>query len=193
MEFSDFGTKLSSHSGILQLMDDIAKPLPGNVKVRPLGGGNPARVKEVEEAYRREMESLLEDGERFEDFIAHYDSPQGRVSFINTVASFFRRKYGWNITGDNVAVTNGSQMAMFYLFNLFSGMTGGVKKTLLFPLMPEYIGYADQGIENDTFVSLPSKCEYYEDRTFKYLLDVDAVGKYLDSHPEVGADIQVSA
>ena len=57
MEFSDFGTKLSSHSGILQLMDDIAKPLPGNVKVRPLGGGNPARVKEVEEAYRREMES----------------------------------------------------------------------------------------------------------------------------------------
>lgn len=187
MEFSDFGTKLSSHSGILQLMDDIAKPLPGNVKVRPLGGGNPARVKEVEEAYRREMESLLEDGERFEDFIAHYDSPQGRVSFINTVASFFRRKYGWNITGDNVAVTNGSQMAMFYLFNLFSGMTGGVKKTLLFPLMPEYIGYADQGIENDTFVSLPSKCEYYEDRTFKYLLDVDAVGKYLDSHPEVGA------
>ena len=86
-----------------------------------------------------------------------------------------------------MALTNGSQSAMFYLFNLFSGMTGGVRKTVLFPLMPEYIGYADQGIENDTFVSIPSKCEYYEDRTFKYMLDVNAVEKYLDTHPEVGA------
>ena len=44
MEFTDFGTKLSSHSGILQLMDDIGRPLPAGIKARPLGGGNPARV-----------------------------------------------------------------------------------------------------------------------------------------------------
>ncbi len=187
MEFTDFGNKLSSHSGILQLMDDIAKPLPSGVVPKPLGGGNPARVKEVEEAYRRELEKLLSDGEKFEDVICHYDSPQGRVSFIEAVAEFFHSEYGWPVGPENIAITNGSQSAMFYLFNLFAGKTGEKTKTLLFPLMPEYIGYADQGIEENVFVSLPSKCEYYDDRTFKYKLDTEAVESYLSSHPEVGA------
>ena len=187
MEFSDFGSKLSSHSGILQLMDDIGRPLPDGVRAIPLGGGNPARVPDVEKAYRAELERLLADGDRFEDVIAHYDSPQGRVEFLETAAAFFRGKYGWDITAENVALTNGSQSAMFYIFNLLSGTTCGRKKTILFPLMPEYIGYADQGIEPDTFVSLPSKCVCYEDRTFKYFLDMDAVEDYLDRHPEVGA------
>ena len=187
MEFTDFGNKLSSHSGILQLMDDIARPLPEGVKARPLGGGNPARVEEVEKAYRRELEKLLADGDRFEDVISHYDSPQGRVGFLEAAAAFFRRTYGWDITAENIALTNGSQSAMFYLFNLFSGKAGDRTKTLLFPLMPEYIGYADQGIEDGTFVSLPSRCIYYPDRTFKYALDTEAVESYLSSHPEVGA------
>ena len=187
MEFTDFGNKLSSHSGILQLMDDIAKPLPDGVIAKPLGGGNPARVPEVEQAYRAELERLLADGDSFEDVIAHYDSPQGRVGFLKAAAAFFRNRYGWNITEDNIALTNGSQSAMFYLFNLFSGKSGERTKTLLFPLMPEYIGYADQGIEEGTFVSLPSKCEYYDDRTFKYKLDAEAVERYLSEHPEVGA------
>lgn len=187
MEFTDFGNKLSSHSGILQLMDDIAKPLPEGVKAKPLGGGNPARVKEVEAAYRKELENLLSDGESFENVIAHYDSPQGRVSFLEAAAGFFEHKYGWKISAENIALTNGSQSAMFYLFNLFSGKCGNRTKTLLFPLMPEYIGYADQGIEEGTFVSVPSKCEYYDDRTFKYILDSEAIEEYLASHPEVGA------
>lgn len=187
MEFSDFGNKLSSHSGILQLMDDIAKPLPDGVKARPLGGGNPARVSKVEKAYRAEIEKLLEDGDSFENVIAHYDSPQGRVGFLRTVASFFSANYGWDITEENVAITNGSQSAMFYLFNLFSGKAGNRTKTILFPLMPEYIGYADQGIEEGTFVSVGAKCEYYDDHTFKYRLDKEAVEEYLSLHPEVGA------
>ena len=187
MELSDFGTKLSSHSGILQLMDDIARPLGEGVRVRPLGGGNPARVAPVEQAYRRQMEHLLSSGEDFEDLLAHYDSPQGRVSFLEMAAGFFKKEYGWNLSADNIALTNGSQSAMFYLFNMFSGTTKGVKKTILFPLMPEYIGYADQGIEEGTFVSLPSKCVFYDDRTFKYVLDCDAVASYLEHHPETGA------
>ena len=187
MEFSDFGTKLSSHSGILQLMDDIARPLPDGVRCRPLGGGNPARVAQVEQAYRRQMEKLLSSGEDFENLLAHYDSPQGRVSFLEMAAGFFRRTFGWNLTSANIALTNGSQSAMFYLFNLFSGTARGRKKTILFPLMPEYIGYADQGIEEGTFVSVPARCEYYGDRTFKYQLDADAVSAYLDGHDEVGA------
>ena len=187
MQFSDFGVKLSSHSGILQLMDDIARPLPDGIKPLPLGGGNPARVGKVEEAYRREMERLLSSGEDFENLLAHYDSPQGRVSFLEMAAAFFSSAYGWNITSENIALTNGSQSAMFYLFNLFCGKTGDRKQTILFPLMPEYIGYADQAIEEDCFVSIPARCEYYDDRTFKYVLDVPAVSAWLDGHPETGA------
>ena len=44
MDFSDFGKKLTSRSGILLLMDDLGKPLPPGVKPYPLGGGNPARI-----------------------------------------------------------------------------------------------------------------------------------------------------
>ena len=187
MRFSDFGKKLTSHSGILQLMDDIGRPLPAGIKTYPLGGGNPARVPETEALYRREMERILADGEEFEDIISHYDAPQGRGRFIHAVASFFRSRYGWDITDENIAITNGSQSAMFYLLNLFSGKTGGSEQTILFPLMPEYIGYADQGIEEGTFRSVAAKCEYFPDRTFKYTLDKEAVAAYLDQHEEVGA------
>ena len=187
MEFSDFGNKLSQHSGILQLMDDISRPLPPGVKAKPLGGGNPARVEAAEKVYREELEKLLADGDSFENVIAHYDSPQGRVGFLRTAAEFFRKEYGWDVTEDNIALTNGSQSAMFYLFNLFSGKTGDKVQKILFPVMPEYIGYADQGIESGTFCSIPSKCVYSDDRTFKYVLDANAVSDYLDSHPEVGA------
>ena len=187
MEFTDFGKKLSSHSGILQLMDDISRPLPPGIEPLPLGGGNPARVKAVEEVYRREMEKLLAEGDRFEDVLAHYDSPQGRVSFLRTIAGYFRDAYGWPISEENVAVTNGSQSAMFYLFNMFGGTAGGRKRRILIPLMPEYIGYRDQGIEEGIFASVPSRCTYFDDRTFKYSLDIEAVEEYLRLHDDIGA------
>lgn len=186
MEFSDFGKKLTSRSGILLLMDDLGKPLRKGLKPYPLGGGNPARVPEVEAMYRNAMEKLLET-DAFERTIGAYDSPQGRMSFIDSVVEYFNTRHGWNITKENVAITNGSQSAMFYLFNLFSGSYGEEKKTILFPLMPEYIGYADQGIDSNTFVSVPSKCTYYDDRTFKYSLDIESVKEYVEKHKEVGA------
>lgn len=186
MEFSDFGKKLTANSGILLLMDDLGKPLKEGLKPYPLGGGNPARVPEIEAMYRKEMLKILET-DAFERNIGAYDSPQGRMSFIDSIVEHFNSTHGWGIERENVAITNGSQSAMFYLFNLFSGSYGKEKKTILFPLMPEYIGYADQGIEPNTFVSIPSICTYYGDRTFKYSLDLERVREYLESHREVGA------
>lgn len=188
MKLSRFGEKLTSRSGILQLMDDLGKPLPPGVTPYPLGGGNPARIPSLENAYRRELEKLLSCGDDFENAISHYDAPQGRMSFVAIVAEYLSRKYGWKLTEKNIAVTNGSQCAMFYLFNLFSGSyADGVKRTILFPLMPEYVGYADQGIERDTFVSVPSICTYYDDHTFKYFIDFPRLEQYLKEHTEVGA------
>ncbi len=186
MNLSSFGQKLTGESGILRLMDDIGRPLPEGITPYLLGGGNPARITAVEALYRREMERLLSDGRAFEDVIGSYDSPQGRVSFIEAVASFLRAEYGWDIGPENVAITNGSQTAFFYLFNLLSGIAPE-RRTILFPLVPEYVGYADQGIDRDTFVTLPAGIEEREDGSFKYRLDVPLVEAYLASHDEVGA------
>ncbi|HKL85133.1 MAG TPA: valine--pyruvate transaminase [Treponemataceae bacterium] len=186
MIFSSFGTKLTGDCGILQLMDDLGRPLPAGVNPCMLGGGNPARIPGVEAVYRREMEALLANGDAFEEAISRYDAPQGRIRFIEALVNFFRKEYGWNISEENIAITNGSQTAFFYLFNLFSGTTPE-RKTILFPLVPEYVGYADQGIEKDTFVTLPARMIDHDAHTFKYHIDIPLVTEYLSTHPEVGA------
>lgn len=189
--FSDFGTKLCGHSGILQLMDDLGKPLPKDMPSYQLGGGNPAQIPAIAAMYRAQMEKILANGTEFDDVIGRYDAPQGRTAFIEAVASYLSHEYGWNIGPENVAITNGSQSACFYLFNLFSGTyTNGkkaTKKKLLFPLVPEYIGYADQGIESGTFVSIPSHFEPLADNTFKYHVHFDLLETYLQKHDDVSA------
>ncbi|MBR0487854.1 MAG: valine--pyruvate transaminase [Treponema sp.] len=191
MTFSDFGNKLCGESGILQLMDDIGKPLPKGVKPYRLGGGNPAQIPQIQQMYRRRMEQILNTDDDFENLIGFYDSPQGRVEFIETVAEFFKNKYGWNIDGKNVAVSNGSQSACFYLFNLLAGTftENGrqIKKRILFPLAPDYIGYADQGIEKDMFVSIPSTWEE-EGNNFKYHVNFELLENYLEKNfSKIGA------
>ena len=191
-QFSDFGTKLCGESGILQLMDDLGKPLPKGMPSYQLGGGNPAQIPEVAAMYRAQMERILSDGTAFDDLIGRYDAPQGRTEFIEAVAAYLSKTYGWNIGAENVAITNGSQSACFYLFNLFSGTftdkSGAQKKKkLLFPLVPEYIGYADQGIESGTFVSILSHFETDDDHTFKYHVNFDLLEEYLRKHDDTGA------
>jgi len=192
--FSDFGNKLCGPSGINQLMDDLGKPLPKNIPVCQLGGGNPARIPEVEAMYRAQMQKILNHGDDFENLIGRYDAPQGRTEFIESAAEYLSKTFGWNIGPENIAVTNGSQSAFFYLFNMFSGTYtdsrapgGKVKKTIVFPLVPEYVGYADQGIETNTFVGIPAGFSLYPNHTFKYHIDFEKLEQYLECHDNTGA------
>jgi len=191
IQFSDFGKKLCGPSGINQLMDDIGKPLPKNIPVCQMGGGNPARIPEVEAMYRTQMEKILNHGDDFENLIGRYDAPQGRTSFIAYAAGYLSKTFGWNIGPENIAVTNGSQSSFFYLFNMFSGTYtengGKIKKTVVFPLVPEYVGYADQGIEDGTFIGIPAGFSLYPNHTFKYHIDFDKLELYLEDHDNVGA------
>lgn len=95
--FSDFGAKLTGNSGILQLMDDLGQPLPENMPSYQLGGGNPARIAQLDSMYRAEMEKIMADGDSFGDLIGRYDAPAGRVSFCHDVAEYLSNKYGWEI------------------------------------------------------------------------------------------------
>lgn len=174
MNLSVFGKKFTSHSGILQLMDDLGKALATGDKLM-LGGGNPSHIPEVEKELRLRMEKILHD-DTFEKMIGDYDSPEGDHAFIHALVELFNKEYGWNITAANIALTNGSQTSFFYLFNMFAGEYGnGQKKRILLPLTPEYIGYADAGITDDIFVSVKPTIEYLGEHSFKYHVDFSQI------------------
>lgn len=172
MDFSTFGNKFTRYTGITQLMDDLNEGLrtPGAMM---LGGGNPALIPEMQDYFKKLCADLLERGD-LTDALCNYDGPQGKNTFIRALATLLNKELGWNISEKNIALTNGSQSAFFYLFNLFAGQTddGGSKK-ILFPLTPEYIGYADSGLEEDLFVSKKPTIEYLPDGQFKYHVDFD--------------------
>ncbi|MFW5683874.1 MAG: valine--pyruvate transaminase [Spirochaetota bacterium] len=176
MKRSLSGQRFTSDSGILQLMDDLGKALSGPRKKYMLGGGNPALIPEVATVWRDEMRAMLDDPTRFDRVVGQYDTPQGRPSFLRAVARMLNDEYGWGLTDEHVAVTNGSQSAFFMLFMLFAGPADeGSSRKILFPLMPEYIGYADQSVRPDDFVSYLPTIEQIDEHTHKYHIDFDAL------------------
>ena len=100
------------------------------------------------------MHELLADGDAFDRMLGNYDPPQGNPRFIRALAGLLQRTFGWDIGPQNLAITSGGQSAFFYLFNLLAGrFENGRRRKILLPLAPEYIGYADQGLEADLFVA----------------------------------------
>jgi valine--pyruvate aminotransferase len=93
---------------------------------------------------------------------------------LEALAELFSREYGWDIGPANIALTNGSQSAFFMLFNLFAGKySDGREGKVLFPLVPEYVGYADQSrFSADFSVCLP-RVEERGPHRFKYRVDFD--------------------
>ncbi|MDO4699860.1 MAG: valine--pyruvate transaminase [Moraxella sp.] len=185
MQFSIFGQKFTQNSGILQLMDDLGKALVSDKPINMLGGGNPAVIDAVNDVYQSTLEQLVKDGSALCS-IANYSTPQGDSGFIDSLVAFFNRHYDWHISKDNIALTNGSQNAFFYLFNLFSGeFANNTSKKILLPLSPEYIGYADAHVDGTHFVAVAPIIEDVkhdgQDGFFKYRVDFDA----LQSLPEL--------
>jgi valine--pyruvate aminotransferase len=173
MRLSSFGVRFTKESGILRLMDDLGEALEAGGKMLMLGGGNPARIPEMEAKFREHMHRLLERGD-FDDLVGSYDSPQGHRRFLEALANLLRERYGWKVGPSNIAITNGSQTSFFYLFNLLAGTSpDGRRKKILFPLTPEYIGYSDTGIEPDVFVASKPTIELLEPDLFKYHVDFD--------------------
>lgn len=176
-----FGSKFTRQSGILRLMEDLGQAMAAGERMLMLGGGNPARIPEVEAVFRRRMQGILDHPGELEGLIGGYDAPKGNDVFIEALAGLFQREYGWKLGPENIALTNGSQTAFFFLFNLFA--EGGAGKKILLPIAPEYIGYADIGLDDGFFVANRPEIETLGDDTFKYHVDFDA----LDVTDEIGA------
>ena len=178
-DFSQTGRKFTAHSGINELMDDLGLAMTADPAMRMLGGGAPAPVPELLAMARTRMNELLADGDAFERLMVSYDPPRGNPRFLAAMADLLSRTFGWDIGPRNIAVTSGGQSAFFYLFNLLAGSSEhGKHRKILLPLAPEYIGYADQGIEPDLFVACQPGIEWpagRERRVFKYRIDFKAV------------------
>ncbi|MHB1036782.1 MAG: valine--pyruvate transaminase [Pirellulales bacterium] len=182
-EFSRIGRKLAQRSAILELMDDLGHATIERPQTIMLGGGNPAAVPPMQALWRRRTQELLADVGTFDAMIGRYDPPQGNPRFLRSLAALFERSFGWPVTQENVAVTNGTQTTFFFLFSLLAGqMQRGSPKKILLPMSPEYIGYADQGLIEGTFVSCRPAISWPEGegtRVFKYRIDFAAVEQCL--------------
>lgn len=174
-------------------MDDMGKALAGGVPMLMLGGGNPAHISPVNDLWRRQLTEILAEEGKMERMLANYDTPQGQPSFIRALTELLNREFGWSLGPENVAITNGSQTAFYLLFNMLTGAYGRSDDSrpgrILFPLMPEYIGYADQTMSPDNFIACRPLIERLGDHLHKYHVDFTALEERLAASASGGERI----
>lgn len=173
MRFSDFNNNDFRSSGILSLMDDLGKALSADQPpIAMMGGGNPAHIQAVTTIFKKELQKIIDSPDIFAAMIGNYDLPKGNIEFIKSFTHFINRHYTFNITTENVAVTAGSQTGYYQLFNLLSS-SNDKKKKILFPIVPDYIGYLDQLSDYSFIQSATPKILQIDDHSFKYQIDFD--------------------
>ena len=130
------------------------------------------------------MEELVRNG-KFDVLVGHYAHPGGDPAFIRALVCFLNERCGWNLTPENVAITQGGQMACFTLFNMLAGpCPDGAVREILFPLCPDYVGYQSQSLCGGVmFRGIRPGIRMLDGHTFKYVIDFDR----LDIRPETAA------
>lgn len=157
-------------------MDDLGNALASGDDMIMMGGGNPGHIPQVQRRLQQILGEVSSDPEAMRRLVGVYDPPQGEKQFIAALAELLEREYGWGLTPENIALTNGSQAAFFMLFNMFGGQfEDGRHKHILLPLAPEYIGYADAGIGPDLFRAVQPEITFTDAHEFKYRVDFDAL------------------
>ena len=176
MKLSKFGKKLTAGSGIVELMEDLGSALNENPEMIFMGGGNPARIPEIEALFKQRLESIANDSRLLSNMTGVYQSPQGELGFRRQMADLLSNQFGWSVSASNIAVSNGSQSAFFTLYNLLAGeMPDGTNSAIHLPLTPEYIGYSDIGISDPFFTATKPDIELMEDGLFKYRVDFSSL------------------
>ena len=173
MKISDFAERLSQQAGIVNLMDDLGEALALNPEILFLGGGNPAQIPEVSNLLQHYFKKISANVESIQQYVGTYSAPQGDAEIVQVVTAYLQQRCAWPVTASNVALVNGSQLAQFILLNMFAGNVGDEHKKVWLPLVPEYLGYAAQGIVPDMFLPSPPNIVNVDDNFFKYEIDFD--------------------
>ncbi|WP_201767050.1 hypothetical protein [Novipirellula maiorica] len=153
LHWSEFGEQLCRGSGISELMDDLGHAIAkGGDSICMLGGGQPAHIPEMDALWRKRFEEMGREPGKLEHAVGNYEPPSGNPAFRKALADLFNRQFGWNLGSENIGVTAGGQTAFFMLFNSLAGkFRDGSRKKILLPLVPEYIGYANQSVDGEMF------------------------------------------
>ncbi len=181
-KFSKIGLSIASGSGIGELMDDLGAALAeGGDNIKMLGGGQPAQIPEVNDIWRTRLANIASSSTSATRLMSIYDPPSGNAGFIEALANLLHNHFAWDIGPENICLTSGGQTAFFYLFNLLAGeMADGTTGKIVFPLIPEYIGYAAQGLSPEMFHGVRPIIEETSDHEFKYHVDFEALEKIED-------------
>ena len=202
---SRFAKRFTGLSGIASLMEDLGDALNQQPDLIFMGGGNPAQITAVEDCLAAHIQSIASDPDAFHKLVGEYQPPQGDPDFRKILAAFLSNSYSstdpsvdasaqlsaqqnaWPITADNIAISNGGQSAFFSLFNMFAGHADTDKlvndelqsltthKRILLPMVPDYLGYADTGLDAGMFQSLRPIIDYQDPPFFKYKIDFDSL------------------
>ena len=175
MTHSSFARQLTGASGIYDLMEDLGEALNVNPDLLFLGGGNPAQIPQFESTISHHLKTIISDPKQLNKLIGVYQSPQGSEEFIDALVQYFRQHCGWRIGPQNITITNGSQSAFFTLINMLTGQVGAHQRHMLFPMIPEYLGYFDQGVESNTFRGVLPKIHMLDHQFYKYKVDFDSL------------------
>ena len=182
--WSNFGQRFTRRTGSLELMEDLGEAMSGESSALFLGGGNPAKIPEIQAKIRARLAAIAASDDLADRLVGNYAHPKGELKFRQSLARLLSQEYGWKITADHVALTSGSQGGFFLLFNLLAGeFADGSRRRVLLPVVPEYIGYADQGVSDSLFVARKPRIEKLPDHLFKYRIDFDG----LEIGPDIGA------
>ncbi|MDZ4725515.1 MAG: valine--pyruvate transaminase [Leptospira sp.] len=173
MLLSRLSAKISQNNGIQSLMADLSDALSEQgSEISFLGGGNPAKIKEAEDIFYQTLQKIVSNRDTVDTMFGDYSGPIGNEDILNKTAEYLGPKFGANLNAKNIGFFNGSQNAFSFLLNAFSGrMSDGSFKKICLPIVPEYIGYADQTIDEDVFQSHLPLIENISENRFKYKID----------------------
>lgn len=168
---SAWGAKIAGPSAIFDLMADLGQALNNNPDLLFLGGGNPAQIPAVQALVQKHVAALTSDASALNPMCGVYQSPQGDETVLAHLEQLFRQQ-GMDITQQNLALASGSQNALFIIFNLLAGLDAqGVLRKILLPMVPEYLGYADQPLSADAFISCRPQVQITAANRFGYAID----------------------
>ncbi|PJZ38015.1 valine--pyruvate transaminase [Leptospira levettii] len=185
--YSLWADRLRKNQGIRSLMEDLGQAT-GDPNEILLGGGNPAPIPEAEAIFEETFGKLAKDP-ILRSLLGDYQAPIGNDSFRELAAEYLSPLLQSKLKKENIAFFNGSQNAYSFLLNLHSGpMADGSFKKILLPVVPEYIGYADQSIAENVFLAKPPNVVSTGKNRFRYELnqstfDLTGVGVLAISRP----------
>ena len=168
------GSQMSNLTGVRAIMKDIIETLQAGKgqEFINLSAGNPLILPEVEQLWRDHTAELLASSE-YGEVVCRYGSSQGYAPLISAIATDFNRRYGLDLSEQNILITPGSQALYFYAANAFGGYTNsGDLKQIVLPLSPDYTGYGGVSLVPEALVA------------YKPTLDIDLAAHRFKYRPD---------